>query len=296
MRFESGSDREIEQLLADIPAPDQPAYEAAKEVQAARAAPAENRAAFFNSADYTFPVTPSPASEPQQVLDGQLEALCETRDTVTKKLVSYAAIREEFCRINVQMNLVGLRPPSERPARRALPKRANEPVTWQNGTLSVDRKCIDLHWLSVAGYDRPLCDGEFKDLLRAEEFDFAAASAFSTRPWTTEKRVNKIIALTDLEQWQMAVLISNAERSGRNHLMDESIRIERLLRERQQRGVRCQWDPNALSQLWRAWQRCQGKNLVVIAQVYGWQRGEPPLSTPRMSNKLRHLQSVLSKL
>lgn len=235
-------------------------------------------------AGYHFPTSSSAALHGLD-LNKLVDDLSRKRHAAGSALVSYWDVRDELCAVQLALNARGSQPPAFRATRRSPPSKSPNP---EHVAISLDRKMIDLHWIHCRGFRRPLNDGKYRDLMTEDEFDFASAELFVTENWKTDVRVNKILGLTEFEQWQMGVLVSDSVRKRRTQLENERVRIEQALRSLAQRTRNLHEQQAAdLSDLWFANALCNGKNLDLIGRVHGWIRGEPPLANTTLTNKRR---------
>ncbi len=170
---------------------------------------------------------------------------------VTSKLsngvkVPYSEIREDVRELNFEMNRRGLRPPAYRASRKVA---RMQPLSDDDAMLSEDRKVIDLDWLQCSGYREKLNDSKYADLMDDDNFTHEAAGAFAREKWKTEVRVGKIMNLTDVEQWQLAVLISEKERTRREDMALGARQFKQQLRSLSQRDATAQSRASAQTQL-----------------------------------------------
>jgi hypothetical protein len=241
---------------------------------------------------YEFNIVPAPDLEAlsHDELVGRVRGLVRQRDA--GGLVAYDEIRDEVCQVNREMNRRCLQAPAFRATRKSRPRAPTE----QERILTRDRMIIDLHWLHCRGQRLRLRDLSYEDLLLGDEFNFDAAAGFSSQSWKTEKRVMKIIRLTDLDQVQMGVLVSDKVRQRCIAVAEEASRLEITWRSMQQRSRRVQRDrAEDLATLWVADQYCQGTTQAVIAQMNGWITGQPPLASQSISDKLKVMRAMVKK-
>lgn len=224
------------------------------------------------------------------ILLEEAQALARRTDAKGRP-VSHIASRERYCALHVELNVHGIQPPSLRPMRKRSPKAKGH--DWD--TLTRDNMILDLHWLHARGFRRTIDDSEFKDLLVGESFDVQAAERYVTKEWKTEIRVLRL-GLTDVEQWQMAILVGNDVRKRFQALVEGERVVETKLRSLAQRGGKLQEDDAVdFAKLWFARELAAGATQDVIARVNGWRRGQPALTKPTMSPKLKKLQNWLLK-
>ena len=151
---------------------------------------------------------------------------------------------------------------------------------------------IDLHWLHSRGYRRQLHDIRFRDFLTGDDFNVEMAEQFATESWSSDVRVNKIMLLSDVEQWQMGVLRSKVVWNTLDALNKDSLVVNRKLRSAAERTSKLLFDQvDDFTQLWIADQMCSGKHHELISRVHGWMRGNTPLTKATMSAKLKRMRA-----
>jgi hypothetical protein len=217
--------------------------------------------------------------------------------------LNYMTIRAYVCAINTVMNERGLRPPRFRESRRvpykpkptsSTPRTPGKPspswLTPEQELLSSDRKMIDLHWLHVRGKREKIKDLAFRDLFDRPKFDFELASDFLAKDWKTEARATSILQLTEIEQWQLASIVSNSIQKQWKRIEEQSLKVDRILRNHAFVRPQLAADVKDFKLLWITNEIAGGAPLSLIAKVFGWQKGEPPLSTSTISAKLKRMK------
>jgi hypothetical protein len=146
----------------------------------------------------------------------------------------YTEIRDEYCAINIELNLrskvEAVKSPRFRIRRKPRPRRKGESYPAADALLSNDTQVIDLHWLHQIGR-RSAHDTLAAQALRSGVFDFAAASEFACRRGAVENKVGWI-GLGLHEQWQLASLASTAVRSHAKELELKRKRLVDVLSEK----------------------------------------------------------------
>ncbi|RBA23281.1 hypothetical protein [Herminiimonas fonticola] len=243
-------------------------------------------------------------SKTNGALEEVLDTMVNKRSSSTKKLWDYTAIRSFVCAINLVMNERGLRPPrfrelrkvpfKRRPASFSTVKVPGVPnpslLTPEQELLSSDRKMIDLHWLYAQGKRDRVKDRTYRDLFDQPEFDFELAAEFLANDWTSEARVNSIFKLTDVEQWQLASLVSNSIQKQWQKIDDQALNVDRILRNHALIRPQLAADVKDFKYLWVANEIAGGTSQSLVARVLGWQKGEPPLSASTISAKLKKMK------
>lgn len=237
-------------------------------------------------------------------------ALDELLDTIVnkplgsaKELMDYTAIRPYVCAINLVMNERGLKPPRFRESRKVPPKfRPPSSIvrvpgvpnpsllTPEEALLSSDRKMIDLHWLYAQGKRDKVKDRNYRDLFDQPEFDFELAAEFLAKDWKTETRANSIFRFAEIEEWQLASLVSQSVQKQWRKIDDQALKVDRILRNHALIRPQLAADVKDFKYLWVANEITGGAPQSLVARVFGWQKGEAPLSASTISAKLKRMK------
>ena len=119
------------------------------------------------------------------------------------RLFGYDAHREDWLKAHFAMNLEGELAPMFRVPRLQPPKM---PSTRTQAVYALDRQLIDLHWLHSACRGMSIQQDEFSELLSEDEFDWLLAMRFALSKVRSATKVERWLALSDVEAWQMACL------------------------------------------------------------------------------------------
>lgn len=242
-------------------------------------------------------------SKTDRLLEHCLDGLVNRQAESTKSLLPYTTIRRHVCAINFVMNERGLRPPRFRESRKVpyMPKPASSTIrvpgmpnpsllTLEQELLSSDRKMIDLHWLYTQGKRDKVMDRTFRDLFDRPEFDFELASEFLNKDWKTEVRATSILQLAEIEQWQLASLVSSSIQKRWQKIDEQSLRVDRNLRNHALIRPQLGSDIKDFKFLWVANEITGGTPQSLVAMVFGWQKGDPPLAASTISAKLKRMK------
>jgi hypothetical protein len=183
------------------------------------------------------------------------------------------AVRAGYCAASIVMNERGLRPTRFRSACQGAPWSPKLVWTDEQKTMSKDMTIIDLHWLHCAGVRSAVRDYEFGDLLAQDNFDFCLASGFVATNWKTESRVNKILLLSDFEQWQVRKLASSSVNAIWKKVFVDALAIEQRLKTVARRKPRLAPEIDDHTSLWVADTICSDGNQRLIGIVHGWLKG-----------------------
>lgn len=218
-------------------------------------------------------------------------ALARLTDSMMQKEApaTYFSGRQAIYAINLTMNQRQQCPPRFRPSCKVPWATKTVPLTPAMILLSNDKKIIDLHWLHSIGKRDPVHDNEFRDLFKSDQFDFGLASRFVLKSWTTEVRVDKILGLADVEQWQLASLVTKEVAKYWQVVNDGALKIDKILREAAYRKPQIKDDINDFRLLWIADQICKSSSLQLIGSVYEWQTGKR-LAKSTLSGKLTRMR------
>lgn len=183
--------------------------EASKELEAGRACGSSAaefaRMALLKARDHVrasadgFPVSCieelQPSSQPEEDIERLVRQLAKDGD--------YQAVRDSYCQLSTQLNLVG----RWAPAFRTDVRLGKPPGHQDHTTLLRDKIVIDCHWLQATGAPVRCSDLRLKCLFDKDEpFDFEEAWAFAKHQWTAMHRANYVLSLTNQQQIQLAVL------------------------------------------------------------------------------------------
>lgn len=205
----------------------------------------------------------------------------------------YGFHRKRIFAISIEMNRIGRMPPSFRPLRS--PPRPSEGKVWSNDELMLhqDRVVIDIDWLHQRSGRRRVNDETFSELFDGHWLDIDDAEAFAKKKWSTEIRVDQILALSYVEQIQMASLRSKAIRDQiRNAETSANGPILRRLRDKVEDGRLHRDEIEDYRVLWLARKLAEGRQQRLTGQIFAWMKGEPMLAKSTLSAKLRRLRAL----
>lgn len=226
--------------------------------------------------------------------DEQLEnahtRICERTYSRSKSPESYWGVRAEFCAASIVLNERGLRPPRFRSACHSVAWKPS--MTWSEEmkTMSKDMMIIDLHHLHCFGIRSTVDDYEFKNLLTNDIFDFELAARFVSAKWKKQARVDKLLTLSDVEQWQCRKLASASFEKRWKDVVNQSAAVEQRLKSAAYRNPRLNPEIQDYTRLWIADTICADGNQRLIGLFHGWQRGAKPLAQSTLSSKLKTMR------
>lgn len=186
------------------------------------------------SPDTVFPV--SLDDEALDVPDPVFALTALARRMLVSK--DYRSERAEYCRLQLQLNRIGLLAPAYRPQIKCGVERGN-PVHY---VLLRDQVVIDYHWIHAARMlVRPEEPGHAALLDLNYTFDFATASALSLKNWTRSYRGAEALVLTMFQQCQMRQLrgpllrareaaLSQRDRSSTGQFSSKAAEAKRKIR------------------------------------------------------------------
>lgn len=115
----------------------------------------------------------------------------------------YARVRADYCRLSIQLNVLGQLAPAYRPKIKTGAPR-NDKV---HMVLHRDQIVIDLHWIYAKKMPISPSDIAHSSLFEhSDGFPFAHAWALSGKKWRAEYRAEEALCLTTLQQCQMLTL------------------------------------------------------------------------------------------
>lgn len=157
-----------------------------------------------------------------------LEKLSKNLSIKDGKRKPYGEIRPFVCAISLVLNGRRHYPPRFRPLR-SLKKAPRGTVrNPDESLLSNDRQVIDIHWLWSTKQGRP--KSKWRDLLKAESFNFRRASEFVVVVGARENKV-KELKLTEWEMFQLTTIQTEVVRNRCRHVMDRAEEVEPDLEE-----------------------------------------------------------------
>ncbi|MBI5277349.1 MAG: hypothetical protein HY854_12900 [Burkholderiales bacterium] len=296
-------DRQLAELLGRNEAPDAANDELLDDDSAATnssrnpaAAPVPAHAPPPGAPLYLFPVNEGPVSADLTALTAIYDEFRRTDD--------YAAVRDAFCAVSIELNRNALWAPAFRPQPRPRPPAAGKGRADQ--VLHCDRVVIDLHWLRCRK-EAHVADQAFlpyQHLLDTDvDFDFALASAYAARELRSRERAEVHIGLAPEVQWQLATLKSEAHavehsriysggRDGTKRVRPAKTDVVKGIASWAARTPALRGQADAYVRLWAA-RRMLGKTARAwqIAELAALMNGTAPLEASTVRQKLGRLDS-----
>lgn len=247
-----------------------------------------------------------------------LEAGCTSQSSLEEALVkiavsfrrdqNYAVIRDEFVRVSLALNQLGLLAP----AFRDQPRIPYDRKLWSKCTqLLIDLIVIDCHWLFCRGERVSPRWAELKGVFdHATPFDCALiAEQVGAKNWTPDFRVDELIRLSRRQQLQLVQLRGEAVRQSFRVVLDggrafedgKAKRIRPLIADVRakitdwaDRNHRVQGHEMMYESLWLASALLGGDASVRdIGELAALRCGRRPLDRKTVEGKLKVLRNVL---
>lgn len=156
------------------------------------------------------PIKPTTSHFPaveSKMFSSSAEALCALTALMAtlRKSGDYQSIRDEYCRLSIEINSFCLLAPAGRPP-------VNTGKKWGNNVFKEihrDQLVIDCHWLHATKQRVNINakDIEFAALFdHSADFPFELAWEFATKEWKATHRVVTMLRLTPFQQYQLLKL------------------------------------------------------------------------------------------
>lgn len=212
----SASPTQVDQAAAGKPAANGwPSFKEAARKRSTATGPSSARCT-----NYEIPETIQEISRAESIDQGAeaktLQEIVATIHSPSFDLRGYSEHRERWLRANIRLNHEGSLAPLYRPR---LPP-ARQPATEDQLLYALDRQIVDVHWLHCTGGRRRLNDPLVSTLLATDTFDWDTARGFAEADVRFEWKVDRWLALSDLERWQMAALHTPATRKRLSAIMN----------------------------------------------------------------------------
>lgn len=236
---------------------------------------------------------PAPLVESNEGLLELLGELCNRRDA-SGQPANFAAFANDFLRVSMALNELGIVPPRFRPNRRAPPTDRNKDYGKTNRQLSCYQQLVDLHWLFCTGKRDRIPEAGIERLFEGPEFDWDAARQLAEKPWKSETKAIRSLRLSDFEQWQLYKLQTPKLRQRWDRIRIEAPAVEVVLKNRARRFPSLAAELQDLLCLWQADKLCGDSLLKDKAHVHMWLTGRfEPWSPQKTRDRLRKLRGHL---
>lgn len=238
----------------------------------------------------------------EELVDSLIQVAC-----LYRKEKDYLKIRDEFMRISLALNSIGLLAPIFRDQPR-IPFLKKDRQS-SHDQLLVDQIVIDCHWLWSRKEPVPAIWPELNRIFQnLTHFDCdAAATTIATRKWSSGFRADDLLTLTPRQQAQLVQLRSQDLKDKYRLLVDGKPRRGSTIRSRAMLSVvrsaiyawadknyRIKGQQDMYESLWLARELLGSKpSYASIGELAGLRCGKKPLSAKSVSDKLSNLDKEL---
>lgn len=213
----------------------------------------------------------------------------------------YASVRDEYCRLSIQLNVLGKLAPGFRPILKpGAPHRSEV-----HNIVNRDQIVIDLHWCHATGMSLSPKDPTHQSLFSDNEhFNFELAWILACKRWTVEFRATEAMCLTIFQQAQMQALrgaevaarLTGAGEGWRSSSGKKASRLSTLKRrigEWAERDKRIAKERDSYEKLWLA-REALGRakpNNQLIAELHALMMGSEQQDRGSIRDKLKSLDT-----